>query len=235
MSLCVLGLDTSSERSSAALVEDEVVSAEHRDARGHAEVLAQLITQVLQPSQRPDLIACAVGPGPYTGLRVGVTTAKVMGMAWGLPVVGVCSLDAIATAAAIPGRFIAASDARRKEVYWAQYLDGLRVDGPHVSSVAEIDPELRAVPWCGVGAVGYQQFLQHPVRAVTSDAVVVAQLARTWWQQGQRPSDVVVELSDHGHDSGATGLSLQARQLLPAQPLYVRKPDAVPTRAAVAP
>ena len=89
-------------------------------------------------ASRGDLTAVAVGvgPGPYTGLRVGVVTARVLGAVLGIPVHGMCSLDVIAAAASptAAGReFLVATDARRKEVYWARYdAAGVRLEGPVV-------------------------------------------------------------------------------------------------------
>jgi len=88
----------------------------------HSELLAPAITHVLADAgaDRADLtaIAVGVGPGPYTGLRVGIVTARVLGAVLGIPVHGVCSLDIIAADVKAP-RFLVATDARRREVYYA--------------------------------------------------------------------------------------------------------------------
>ena len=90
---------------------------------------------------RHDLTAIAVGtgPGPFTGLRVGLVTARTLALVLEIPVYGVCTLDAIALEAAAglgqPGPFVVATDARRKEVYLAAYdATGTRVSGPVVDS-----------------------------------------------------------------------------------------------------
>jgi tRNA threonylcarbamoyl adenosine modification protein YeaZ len=95
-----------------------------------------------------EAVAAGVGPGPYTGLRVGLMTARALGHALGIPVLGVCSLDVLAFEAArtIPGEFVVASDARRKEVYWARYRDGAREHGPAVDL-----PAVAAYPGPTVG------------------------------------------------------------------------------------
>ncbi|WP_238997172.1 tRNA (adenosine(37)-N6)-threonylcarbamoyltransferase complex dimerization subunit type 1 TsaB, partial [Mycolicibacterium sp. CBMA 361] len=92
-----------------------------------------------------DLSAVVVGcgPGPFTGLRVGMATAAAYGHALGIPVYGVCSLDAIAPGT--PGELLVVTDARRREVYWARYRDGVRVDGPAVSAAADVPAESGAV------------------------------------------------------------------------------------------
>jgi len=76
-----------------------------------------------------------MGPGPFTGLRVGITFAQTFALAREIPVIGVCSLDAIAIDRS---EYTVAIDARRKEIYWASYKDGLRVSGPEVSKPAEV-------------------------------------------------------------------------------------------------
>jgi tRNA threonylcarbamoyl adenosine modification protein YeaZ len=77
-----------------------------------------------------------MGPGPFTGLRVGISFALAFGLARNIPVIGVCSLDAIAID---ESEYTVAIDARRKEIYWARYKDGLRIEGPSVSKPTEVD------------------------------------------------------------------------------------------------
>jgi tRNA threonylcarbamoyl adenosine modification protein YeaZ len=94
-----------------------------------------------------------VGPGPFTGLRVGVAAAEVLAMALGIPIRGVGSLDAVASQAVtetrFAGEFLVAADARRKEVYWARYAaDGTRLDGPFVTAPDAVP----ALPTIGTGA-----------------------------------------------------------------------------------
>ncbi|KZF01392.1 MULTISPECIES: tRNA (adenosine(37)-N6)-threonylcarbamoyltransferase complex dimerization subunit type 1 TsaB, partial [unclassified Rhodococcus (in: high G+C Gram-positive bacteria)] len=84
-------------------------------------------------------VVVGVGPGPYTGLRVGMATAAAFGDALGLPVFGVCSLDAIASDVSEPGSLLVVTDARRREIYWARYEAGVRVAGPDVVAPAELD------------------------------------------------------------------------------------------------
>ncbi len=105
------------------------------DARAHAELLTPSIRAVLAETGAVaadlDAVVCGAGPGPFTGLRVGMVTAAAFGDALGVPVYPVCSLDAIAHEAGCP--VLVATDARRREVYWARYDAGCsRVEGPHV-------------------------------------------------------------------------------------------------------
>lgn len=126
--MLVLGFDTAAGAVSAALHDGhQVVAAAFTvDARLDAELLTPMIAKVMADAgaARGDLTAVAVGvgPGPYTGLRIGVMTARVLGSVLDIPVYGVCSLDVIAAAVATQdAEFLVATDARRREVYWARY------------------------------------------------------------------------------------------------------------------
>jgi tRNA threonylcarbamoyladenosine biosynthesis protein TsaB len=111
------------------------------DARAHGELLAPQIRAVLaEAGAAPGALAAVVagtGPGPFTGLRVGLVTAAAIADTLHIPAYGVCSLDAVAAAAG-PGRVLVATDARRREVYWARYRDGRRLTEPAVSRPEEI-------------------------------------------------------------------------------------------------
>jgi tRNA threonylcarbamoyl adenosine modification protein YeaZ len=140
----LLALDTSTPQVAVAVCRDGVALARFEvvDARRHGELLAVGVRQVLAeanltPNQLEG-IAVGVGPGPYTGLRVGLMTARSLGHALGIDVHGVCSLDVLAAQADLPGEFLVATDARRKEVYWARYRDGVRIEGPDVIRPAEL-------------------------------------------------------------------------------------------------
>jgi tRNA threonylcarbamoyl adenosine modification protein YeaZ len=154
----VLALDTSSPAVTAGLVRlpgdagaaPEPV-AEHvvLDARRHGELLAAGVHTVLSDAgvtrSALDAVVVGVGPGPFTGLRVGLMTGAALADALGIPVHGVCSLDAVAEAEQAPAGVVVVTDARRKEVYWAQYdAAGRRVDGPGVERPEELAARLRA-------------------------------------------------------------------------------------------
>ncbi len=110
------------------------------DSRAHAELLAPNTVAALADSGLTmydlDAVVIGCGPGPFTGLRVGMATAAAYGHALGIPVHGVCSLDAIAVGTT--GEVLVVTDARRREVYWARYRDGVRVDGPAVNAPADV-------------------------------------------------------------------------------------------------
>ena len=171
--MLVLALDTSSAAVSATVAEvdaDGVAErASHRavNARGHGELLAPLIERCLHDSKaRPaDLgaVVAGTGPGPFTGLRVGLVTAAVLADTLGIPAYAVCSLDAIATAVAgaVPAVLVV-TDARRKEVYWARYdAAGARLTGPDVSRPDAV-PLDGATAVAGAGARLYRDQLAGP-------------------------------------------------------------------------
>lgn len=117
------------------------------DPRAHAEQLTPNVLGALADAglSMADLEAVVVGcgPGPFTGLRVGMATAAAYAHALGLPVFGVCSLDAIGVDT--EGDVLVVTDARRREVYWARYRDGVRVDGPAVNAPADVPADVSAV------------------------------------------------------------------------------------------
>ena len=107
----------------------------HDGATAHAEALPKLVKEVLHTNSAVDGVVVGMGPGPFTGLRVGIAFALTFAHARNIPWRGACSLDAIDIDSS---SYIATSDARRKEIYWAKYVDGLRVEGPYVESPASI-------------------------------------------------------------------------------------------------
>lgn len=134
----VLAIDTSTSRSCVAIVEGtEVLYSGFRDgATVHGPSLPALVQEALAVSD-VDEVVVGMGPGPFTGLRVGIAFAQSFALARGIPVRGVCSLDAIA-AQIQESDFIITVDARRKEVYWARYTDGARVGEPAVNFPADV-------------------------------------------------------------------------------------------------
>lgn len=205
MSPVVLGVDTSTVVCAGVALDDRVaVSAAVEDRRAHAEQLTPLIARVLAEAAvtTGDLggIVVGVGPGPFTGLRVGVATAAVLAETLGIPIRGVCSLDGVAlewalgaAGSAPTSEFAVVADARRHEVYWARYnASGVRLDGPFVTGPEGV-PDL---PLAGPGAhlVG-----RSPAGPTALDAGLLA-------AHGRRLPDAGLE------------------------PLYLRRPDAhVPT------
>ena len=143
MSRLVLAIDTSTPAVTAGIVADGELLAERVsvDARAHAERITPNVLAALADAGRSmadlDAMVVGCGPGPFTGLRVGMATASAYGHALGIPVYGVCSLDAIG--GQTRGEALVVTDARRREIYWARYRDGVRTDGPEVSAPADVD------------------------------------------------------------------------------------------------
>jgi tRNA threonylcarbamoyl adenosine modification protein YeaZ len=145
----LLALDTATPAVTAGVVhrDDSGVKllAEHRtvDARAHAETLTPNMLTALADAGLAmgdvDAVVVGCGPGPFTGLRVGMATAAAVGHALSIPVYGVCSLDAIGVGTS--GQVLVVTDARRRELYWARYSDGVRTAGPTVSAPADVPIE----------------------------------------------------------------------------------------------
>ncbi len=219
----LLALDTSAAVSVAVHDgRDVLASRSEHDPRRHAELLVPMVEAVLADAGigRGDLTAIAVGrgPGPFTGLRVGLVTARTLGLALGLPVHGVTSLDALALQALDAGiaaagtEFVVAMDARRREVYWARYRATTREGELRTQAVTDPavslphDVPLEGMPCAGRGTHLYPDVLVPsavPAVAGLTDpsAAALARLA-------------VAEL-DAGHD------------VRDPVPLYLRRPDAV--------
>jgi tRNA threonylcarbamoyl adenosine modification protein YeaZ len=174
----VLALDTATPTLVAGVArwspgEGTEVLAERALPSGnrHAELLTPAIQGVLADAGVTmadlDAVVAGLGPGPFTGLRVGVVTAATLADARGLPAVGVCSLDAIGT-----GARTVVTDARRKEIYWATYAgDGAREDGPGV-----VRPQELRAPGPFVGDPAFADRLGAPVTAadVTTAGLLLA-------------------------------------------------------------
>ena len=149
----VLAIDTATPAVTAGIVRragdgiDVLAERVVVDARAHAEQLTPNVLGALSTARLTvdDLTAVVIGcgPGPFTGLRVGMATAAAYGQALGIPVRGVCSLDAIGVDTV--GDVLVVTDARRREVYWARYRDGVRVDGPAVDKPADVPTGAAAV------------------------------------------------------------------------------------------
>ncbi|MFN8077740.1 MAG: tRNA (adenosine(37)-N6)-threonylcarbamoyltransferase complex dimerization subunit type 1 TsaB [Kineosporiaceae bacterium] len=215
--MLLLALDTSTAAVTVALLDDGGACAHlaQLDARRHAELLAPQIVEVLEGcgASVADLtgVAVGVGPGPFTGLRVGITTAAVLAWAAQVPVHGVCSLDAIAQGVlaregdAAPAELVVATDARRREVYWAPYRLAehgyVRTAHPAVSAAADVTRS--GAPVAGRGAQLYAESLGPALDPLEVDAADLAQVAV------------------RALDGRAPGT------LLPLEPLYLRRPDAV--------
>lgn len=218
----VLALDTSASVAVAVLGDDggALARREAPERRRHAEALTPLIHEALAEAglDPAELTAVAVGtgPAPFTGLRVGLVTARSFAFALGIPVLGVPSLDAIAAQAVADlglrpdDELLAASDARRREVYWARYRivahEGPRgvavlhtIAGPQVGPASSAADHAVDAVVVGEGAALYPEFLDlAPDAPLIPDAVVLGRLALVRQAAGED---------------------------LPTEPLYLRRPD----------
>ena len=133
-----LVIDTSTSRTIVGLVKDgEVIwQGFHDGATDHGNAVADLVKQSLTKGVNPDQVVVGMGPGPFTGLRVGIAFARAFAAARNIEVNGICSLDAIVVE---QSEYTVAIDARRKEIYWAKYKSGIRVAGPAVNFPADVD------------------------------------------------------------------------------------------------
>ncbi|KQB87438.1 tRNA (adenosine(37)-N6)-threonylcarbamoyltransferase complex dimerization subunit type 1 TsaB [Corynebacterium lowii] len=204
--MLVLTIDTAT----ADLVTGIVDTTEHtvvsqrifRENRAHNELLVPTIKEMLAEEglrlveMQAMVVGC--GPGPFTGLRVGMVTAEALGHSLGLPVHGVCSLDAIGYQLREHATALVATDARRREVYWATYEYGKRAEGPDV-----VAPESLSV--------ATPAHLSIPEHLVEKLPEFLAEVPRS--HLGPTPASLVA-VAD-----------LQAKPE-PLQPLYLRRPDA---------
>ena len=172
-----LAIDTSTSRTSVAIIEDgSILWSGHRDgATEHGPALPALVQEGVK-GFTIDEVVVGMGPGPFTGLRVGIAFAQSFALARGISVRGVCSLDAIA-AQVSEKDFIVTVDARRKEVYWARYKDGVRVGEPAVSFPADVAgapihpdlyPDLKALVSL-TGNIIEPMYLRRPDAVATAD------------------------------------------------------------------
>ncbi|MBE2999155.1 tRNA (adenosine(37)-N6)-threonylcarbamoyltransferase complex dimerization subunit type 1 TsaB [Nocardiopsis sp. HNM0947] len=211
--MLLLAFDTATPAVTAAIGESAPdgsftmrASASSVDARRHGELLAPTVRDITAEAGLTladlDAIAVGIGPGPYTGLRVGLATAHALADGLGIPCHGVATLDALALATGRTEPFVAMTDARRKEVFWARYDDHrTRVGEVAVAKPAELDTG--GLPLVGDGARMYADVFgdtaAHP-EPLLPDAAAMAELALDRLHRGE--------------------------SLPEPRPLYLRRPDA---------
>ena len=206
--MIVLALDTATSDLIAGVV-DTASGRTLADAvsrtRAHNEQLVPTVTELLDGAGLafPDIDAVVVGcgPGPFTGLRVGMATASALGQALGVPVHGVVTHDAVARLIVAPSALVV-TDARRREVYWARYDNDARVEGPGVCAPGELAEQ------AGVDVISVPGDLSESVAVPAREVTYVA----------PRPAGLVA----------AADL---AAEPAPLTPHYLRRPDAVPPAA----
>ncbi|MBW0106663.1 tRNA (adenosine(37)-N6)-threonylcarbamoyltransferase complex dimerization subunit type 1 TsaB [Pseudonocardia sp. KRD291] len=235
--MLVLALDTATPVVTAGLVDlpadgswPSVRAARAHDGRKHGELLMPAVLEIVAEAAvvlaDVEAVVVGCGPGPFTGLRVGIVSAAALGDALGVPVHGVCSLDAVALAAAgrftlsgepgtsdgaaprdaagPPGNLLVVTDARRRETYWAVYDPaGRRLTGPSVEAPEQLRERL---PELFVGRAA-------------GDAAFAERLDLEIDGPASPPPDGLV--------AAASGALLAGTEPAPLEPLYLRRPDAV--------
>jgi len=252
----VLALDTATEAVTVGLLEVpragsagpvRLLAAEIRQgARQHGEQLMPAVLAVCAAAGQRladvDAVVCGAGPGPFTGLRVGLVSAAGLGDALGVPVYGVCSLDAVALDAValdaaisgvadsgaadsgvadsgaadsgVGGPLLVVSDARRREVYWAAYDgSGRRLAGPAVDTPATLAGRVAEL---GVRRVA------GPVAAAHAELLGLAEFPAAGAALSPSPAGLVAAAGDELRTGAAPA---------PLEPFYLRRPDAVPPAA----
>lgn len=213
----ILAVDTSSAFTTIGIgdVDGPQVGVRAEGARRHAEEIDALFASAIAPALHAgppvQAVAVGIGPGPYSGLRVGIAFGIGLARAWDVPIVGVCSLDARAWQVAhalqpvTSGEFTIATDARRREHYAARYRYDGGVDrlwGPTVSGADLPEP------------------VHHDVEI---DPAELAVRVAEYLGQGRVPQRVDGVLATHGDD--ASSYSLGSGPLFVPTPLYLRHPD----------
>jgi tRNA threonylcarbamoyladenosine biosynthesis protein TsaB len=208
--MIVLGLDTALGACSAAVTRDGQALAVLSEPmqRGHQERLAPLVQQVMAEAGLAftdlDRIGVTVGPGSFTGLRVGLAFAKGLALALAKPCIGVGTLEALAASAPGPGTIAAVIDARRDQAYLQLFDGGVALMAPDVLPV-ELAAARLAELWRG-----------GPVRAVGPGAHLLAGVA----------PEIEVRPLEAPDPVALCALAAVKPAGVPPRPLYLRAPDA---------
>jgi tRNA threonylcarbamoyl adenosine modification protein YeaZ len=219
----VLALDTALDACAAAVLDtqqrDLLASETRAMTRGHAEALMPLVARVMDEARvefaELDRIAVTIGPGSFTGVRVGIAAARGIALAAGKPAIGLTTLAAFTAphvAAGFPGTVVPVIDARHGQVY-------MQVFGPGGRALAP--PRLAAIG--------------DAVEAARTGAALIvgsaAGLVAAQWPAGEPPPTVVHSSAPDIAWVARLGAAAQAARVMP-KPLYLRPPDARPQDAA---
>jgi tRNA threonylcarbamoyl adenosine modification protein YeaZ len=180
-----LAIDTATSRTIVGVVDNGVVVFEefHEGATDHGKAISELVAKALKATAIPDQVVIGMGPGPFTGLRVGITFAQSFALARSIPWIGVCSLDAIridfTTNDLNTDEYTVAIDARRKQMYWASYKAGVRISGPAVDKpediptyVTNVYPDMKKLV-----QLSSTQNVREPIYLRSPDAIPTAERA----------------------------------------------------------
>jgi tRNA threonylcarbamoyl adenosine modification protein YeaZ len=173
-----LVIDTATNRTIVGIVSDGAVVFEkfHEGATDHGIALSQLVEEALAHTPEIDRVVVGMGPGPFTGLRVGIAFAHAFALTRTIPVIGICSLDAIEVD---HPNYTIAIDARRKEIYWARYENSVRVEGPSVNKPDEVNDFIieRYPSVARLAELAESQNISEPLYLRRPDAVPTAERA----------------------------------------------------------
>jgi len=219
-----IALDTQAATAVAIIEDGRVIARAHNDSgRHHAESITPLVREALQAADLPatlggagiDRVLVGTGPAPFTGLRSGLVSARVLARVAGVPAYGVCSLDVIARQGldllAPDTRVYAIADARRRELYWGSYLaagpDDVTLEGRlEVGDVASLLAAMRHAPGLVVAGA--------PIPAHSAPALARADLGPQIELDPAVMSRIV-----------ATRLTRGESDRLGTDPHYLRRPD----------
>ncbi|WP_342319059.1 tRNA (adenosine(37)-N6)-threonylcarbamoyltransferase complex dimerization subunit type 1 TsaB [Corynebacterium mayonis] len=205
--MIVLALDTATTDLVVGVVDTvsgDTLEESSVATRAHNEQLVPTVRSLLGAAGLAfadvGAIVVGCGPGPFTGLRVGMATASAFGQALGIAVHGAVTHDAVAHALGAQTCLVV-TDARRREVYWARYREGVRELGPDVCAPAD----------------------------VPAGRVAVASVPETL--RGKTAFDAATVLYQAPTAAGLVAVADLGAAPAPLTPLYLRRPDAVPPAA----
>jgi tRNA threonylcarbamoyl adenosine modification protein YeaZ len=178
-----LAIDTATSRTIVGVVNNGITVFEefHEGATDHGKAISELVAKALKATVIPDQVVIGMGPGPFTGLRVGITFAQSFALARSIPWIGVCSLDAIRIDSTTndlgTDEYTVAIDARRKQMYWASYKAGVRIKGPSVDKPEDIEQFITSVfpDVTKLVELGSTQNVREPFYLRSPDAIPTAE------------------------------------------------------------
>ncbi len=231
--MLILGIDTSTDSVSVAIGEGSRVLAQSEAVsdRQHCEALAPMIDFVRQQAgvsfREIGAIAVDTGPGLFTGLRVGVAAAKAIAFSLDLPIIGICSLDVLATAApSSDAVIVSVIDARRHETFWSMYRniekDQTRVLEPRVGPVSELVTSVlergQSALFVGNGALQYRREIVESLGTSNVTSMWGCEFADARFS---RPTAATVVQMAH-----QMAIDERWQSAAELSPMYLRQPDA---------
>ena len=192
----LLSIDTSSDVCSVAILEDDKLIKELNitDSKTHSENLMPLVDKLFKETNLSlseiSAIACSIGPGSFTGIRIGIATVKAMAEVFNLPVIGVTSLETLAEAEIGKGTVVSLIDAKNDQVYCGVFGDG-ELLAKDIYEVIEYLKKYSSILFVGNGAVLHKELLQKELGNVSfgdnnvQSAFALGKCAYRKWQNGE--------------------------------------------------